>query len=77
MTSVNDELREYAKKVAAGRASVSDESRIHQIGAALNRGVEPPEAAAPVLPVPAPEPVRPPIVKDGKPAKPAPKKKGK
>lgn len=45
-SEINDELRIYAIKVATGRASVADETRLHQIGEQLAREAAAAEKAA-------------------------------
>jgi hypothetical protein len=52
MSDFKDELVDYAKKLASGRATEGDSNRVRAIGAALLKGVEIPPVAVPVLPAP-------------------------
>lgn len=56
MVSVEEELKNYAVKVAEGRATEGDHQRVHQIGLAASRELPVPPAAAPVVDAPTPDP---------------------
>jgi hypothetical protein len=49
MSDVNDELVEYAKKLASGHATEGETNRVRSIGAALLKSAEVPPVVVPVV----------------------------